>query len=364
MDVDSIFTQICQDLEKSGKVKEISTLFSTFVSNAQRVSFVLQLEPVKKKLLEPLRAVLCQQTSSSNKSQELSTLHRSEGNQYFQKKLTHKAIEAYNLSVQFAAADSGDESLALAYANRSACLYDLRDWLHCLRDIQLAFDTLTYPKHLEHKLYERQGNCWLQLGNNYRNDAFVSFSRAKDALQCSKNNNNKERLSCIVSKLDKLSDVNSNNDPPPPALAAAAAAAKNLQDLEELLFASESSRRKPPELNRTTKNVQLPCASPSLRMAYSSEKGRCLVAVEDLQPGTRPLSAVCTKQNYCHVKIKINKRERKTRYGHQISPEPWARAWGARREEELGILLPYCPPFFFFFCYFASRILWDFLLVT
>jgi hypothetical protein len=277
MDVDSIFTQICQDLEKTGKVKEISSQFSTFVSNAQRVSFVLQLEPVKKRLVEPLRVDL--QRISSEKSQELSTFHRSEGNQYFQKKLNHKAIDAYNRSVQFAAADSGDE-LALAYANRSAVLYDLGDWLHCLRDIQLAFDTLTYPKHLEHKLYERQGNCWLQLGN-YRNDAFVSFSRAKAALMCS-NNNNKERLCCIESKLDKLSDVkNSSSSDPPPT--------KSLRDLEELLFASESSwRRKPPELNQTTKNVQLPCASPSLRMAYSSEKGRCLVAVEDLQPGTRP----------------------------------------------------------------------------
>ena len=271
MDVDSIFSKICTDLEKNGRVKEISTQFSTFINDEQRVSFVLELGPVQERLVEPLSS-LCQSISiSSDKSQELSTLHRSEGNQQFQKKLNHQAIQSYNRSVQFA--EQGDQ-LALAYANRSAVLHELGEWLYCLRDIQLAFDTLAYPKHLEYKLYERQGNCLLKLGN--RADAFVSFSRAKDAALSSTDACSDSRLTGIALKLDKLSDMKMS-----------CTGNVMVRDVEEELIAS----RKPPELNSSStseeekKNVQLPCASTSLRMAYSSEKGRCLVAVEHLQPG-------------------------------------------------------------------------------
>jgi hypothetical protein len=133
MDFESLFTQICHDLGKNGDVKEISTRFSTCTTDAQRVSFVLALDPVRDCLQGPL-SLAKREISTPCKSHELSTSHRVEGNNYYQKKLIWKAICSYNHSLL---AGEG-EALSLAYANRSAVFHDTADWLHSLREIQLT----------------------------------------------------------------------------------------------------------------------------------------------------------------------------------------------------------------------------------
>ena len=267
MDFENLFTHICHILGKNGDIKEISNRFSTCSTDGQRVSFVLALDPVRVCLQEPLNLAK-RGLSTPCKSQELSTSHRVEGNSYYQKKLNWKAIRSYNLSLLV----GEGEALALAYANRSAVFHDTADWLHSLRDIQLAFDH-GYPKHLEYKLRERQGNCWLQLGHVHQ--AFFSFGLARDLLQTENvEQQHKDKLISIVSKMGKLGDVN-NIEVTECAMSNEAASIER-QVIKKRITA--------PQLNRDS-NARLPAASTSIELTDFPDRGRCLVATEDIQIG-------------------------------------------------------------------------------
>lgn len=284
MDFDNLFTQICQDLQETGEVIEMSARFSTCSSDAQRISFILATNTVKKCLQEPL-SLAKQEMSAPCKSQSLSASHRAEGNNYYQKKLNWKAISSYNRSLLV----GEGESLALAYANRSAVFHDMADWLHSLRDIQLALDQ-GYPKHLEHKLRERQGNCWQELGHVTR--AFKSFNLAKELL-ASAGQQHKDKLISITSKIRKLGDVMEVTE-----------SMSNATSIEQEII---KKRRLAPELNRD-RNILLPSASTSIELTDSVDRGRCLVATEDIHIGTtviveKAFASILLaefKESHCH----------------------------------------------------------------
>lgn len=77
-------------------------------------------------------------------------------------------------SIEFAPSSSPDEEdlleedakndLALAFANRSAVWNDRGEHALAIRDADLAFEA-KYPLELQHKLYERKGQCFMALGN-------------------------------------------------------------------------------------------------------------------------------------------------------------------------------------------------------
>lgn len=261
MDFDNLFTQICHDLGKTGGISEISARFSTCSTDAQRISFVLAMNTVQSCLQEQVNLAK-QEISTPCKSHSLSTSHRVEGNNHYQKKLNWKAISSYNRSLLV----GEGESLALAYANRSAVFHHMSDWLHSLRDIQLALDQ-GYPKHLEHKLRERQGNCWQELGHNTQ--AIISFNLAKDLLESTAQ---QDKLISIMSKIDKLVDVSHIG---------VTKSMSNAMSIEQEII---KKRRLAPELNRDT-NILLPAASTSIELTDSANRGRCLVATEDLHIG-------------------------------------------------------------------------------
>ena len=87
-------------------------------------------------------------------------------------------------SIEFAPSSSPDEEdlleedakndLALAFANRSAVWNDRGEHALAIRDADLAFEA-KYPLELQHKLYERKGQCFMALGN------FFAYLRAKRA---------------------------------------------------------------------------------------------------------------------------------------------------------------------------------------
>ncbi|XP_057367803.1 SET and MYND domain-containing protein 4-like [Daphnia carinata] len=284
MDFDNLFTQICHDLEEAGGVSEMSARFSTCTSDAQRISFIMATTAVGKRLQEPLELAK-QEMCSPPKCQSLSASHRAEGNNHYQKKLNWKAISSYNRSVMV----GEGESLALAYANRSAVFHDMSDWLHSLRDIQLALDQ-GYPKHLEHKLRERQGNCWQELG--HVTQAFKSFNLAKELL-ASAGQQHKDKLISITSKIRKLGDVMEVTE-----------CMSNATSIEQEII---KKRRLAPELNRD-RNILLPAASTSIELTDSVDRGRCLVATEDIHIGTTVIvekafaSILLTefKESHCH----------------------------------------------------------------
>jgi len=50
------------------------------------------------------------------------------------------------------------EELALGYANRSAVLFQMKEYELCIRDITRAFN-YSYPNNLMYKLFERKARC-------------------------------------------------------------------------------------------------------------------------------------------------------------------------------------------------------------
>lgn len=71
------------------------------------------------------------------------------------------AIELYNESLCFA---ENGTCLSIAYANRSACFFNLRMYEKCLIDIDLAIEN-NYSKHLVPNLIERKNQCLSNIEN-------------------------------------------------------------------------------------------------------------------------------------------------------------------------------------------------------
>ena len=61
--------------------------------------------------------------------------------------------------------EPGKNDLALAFANRSAVWNDRGEHALAIRDADLAFQA-KYPLELQHKLYERKGQCYIALGKS------------------------------------------------------------------------------------------------------------------------------------------------------------------------------------------------------
>ena len=93
------------------------------------------------------------------KSDLLSAEHRENGNKFYQKKKLHEATAEYNSALLYA--NSGNV-LALAYANRSAVLFQRNEIKACYRDIERAM-LAGYPEHLLYKLWDRKGKCLMKV---------------------------------------------------------------------------------------------------------------------------------------------------------------------------------------------------------
>ncbi|CAH1103020.1 unnamed protein product [Psylliodes chrysocephalus] len=91
--------------------------------------------------------------TQDRKSNITSDIIRIEGNDYFLRDNYLNALEKYTKSI--ASAENGSSYLALAYANRSACLFKGKYYKECLQDINRAL-SLDYPEKLKPKLLKRK----------------------------------------------------------------------------------------------------------------------------------------------------------------------------------------------------------------
>lgn len=94
------------------------------------------------------------------KNDAISALHRREGNNFYAKKNLVKSLQFYTKSLCFATPHSKESGLALA--NRSAVLFEMREYQLCLKDIELCFKT-NYPTDLKPKIYLRRTECYYEL---------------------------------------------------------------------------------------------------------------------------------------------------------------------------------------------------------
>lgn len=88
---------------------------------------------------------------------------RKYGNDLFASGHFDEAISIYNCALR--TAPNGSEDLGLAYANRSACFFKMKEYALCLGDIELA-KANNYPVRLMPKLAHRETECSRLLAAN------------------------------------------------------------------------------------------------------------------------------------------------------------------------------------------------------
>lgn len=110
--------------------------------------------------------------TTSGKDNGRSDVHRSRGNQRFRVRRYEESLNLYTLSMMTAEIDS--VSFALSVANRSAALYYLREYGHCVSDVDRALKSNAYPSQNIHKLFERKGNCYVHM--NRKSQALEMYS--------------------------------------------------------------------------------------------------------------------------------------------------------------------------------------------
>ncbi|KAK5641696.1 hypothetical protein RI129_010243 [Pyrocoelia pectoralis] len=142
--ISDIYTRLCRHLSETGGDEQISHNFSKANRNSERVSFAYgQLE----------RFNLFPEHVDRTKNCKMADELREEGNHHFKLKNDTLALRKYTESIAYA--PRGSEQLALAFANRSAVLYQLKLYKECLKDITQALSS-NYPKRLCEKLIKRR----------------------------------------------------------------------------------------------------------------------------------------------------------------------------------------------------------------
>ena len=195
---------------------------------------------------------------------------KEEGNKYFVAGKYQRALDKYNQSLILAEEGGGPSSLGVVLGNRSAALYHLRQYAACVQDVDTALAT-SYPAHLELKLLERRARCFCSLGDQRR---FLKEIENIETKHCDDEVWRKKQEN-LVSELRKLSckvkDANILN---------------NQQEEVTLL---------------KSRNKDFEGFSDLLEMRYSEDRGRYMVASEDIAVGTvlgaeRPICSMLTRQ--------------------------------------------------------------------
>ncbi|XP_011502335.1 PREDICTED: SET and MYND domain-containing protein 4-like [Ceratosolen solmsi marchali] len=123
------------------------------------MSYFVENVTIRKQILAWLHNVEQNQTSNKKNVQKSEEL-RKQGNKEFQNKKYFLSIKYYTLSLQYAPSES--EDLPLALANRSAALFYIEKYEACIKDIKLALQ-YNYPKNILYKLHLRAAHCYLKL---------------------------------------------------------------------------------------------------------------------------------------------------------------------------------------------------------
>ena len=270
------FDKINKDLKSSGRVRGVTDKFARLKSDRERVKFVLDLDVFQKHVIIT--------PSLQKKSKEEAVKYRNEGNVFFKKKLEIKALQRYTDSILSAPNTENEPScndiLALGFANRSAVLFNLEKYKLCIQDIEAAFEN-GYPLNLSYKLYFRKAKCLFGQGD--ASQGKLASIKARESLQYSDLDENKrEKLLREIEKTERNLDVQVKKGTP--------SVDKGIPGVS------------------LGKHETFIAASGAFGIESSPEKGRYVVAQQDLQPGDvvlveRPFSAVLLPEQYqshCH----------------------------------------------------------------
>ena len=165
-DFETFYHTVCAELQTKGEVQSMSKQFSLLGDDNERVKFILEKNFTG--------SVMWKDFNFSPKDRSESQKLRNLGNQVYQKNRLSEALEYYSQSICLAPhplppntymnhpQDQEEtfsyEELALGYANRSAVLFQMKEYELCIRDITRAFN-YSYPNNLMYKLFERKSRC-------------------------------------------------------------------------------------------------------------------------------------------------------------------------------------------------------------
>ncbi|BES94045.1 unnamed protein product [Nesidiocoris tenuis] len=182
------------------------------------------------------------------------------------------ALQLYTKAICIALPDA--KEIAMAYANRSAVTFALREYRNSINDIERALAG-QYPKHLRCKLVERRGRCYLELKKYHR--AFSDFSAVKNLVEeCG---DDEEIKRSKIARLEELIEK-----------------CCGMKDATEAPLTSCPSTTHPP-------SPYIECASNAVEIAYSDQMGRHVVSSVDILPGDvlaveKPFASILLPPNY------------------------------------------------------------------
>lgn len=179
---EAMFERLCSALKTEGEVESISEQFRKLTSDCDRVNYLTKLKSVA----DIVQLPECSRTDGK-KSLQKSLQLRSEGNRFFKAKNFTAALQNYTKSLAASPLPSkleitttAENSLSLAFANRSAVLVHLNELQLAINDVENAF-RLNYPKDLAYKLHDRKARCFFAMDDE--SSAKQSFQEALDSLE-------------------------------------------------------------------------------------------------------------------------------------------------------------------------------------
>ncbi|RWS06919.1 SET and MYND domain-containing protein (SMYD)-like protein [Dinothrombium tinctorium] len=263
--------------------------FLKLSSNEEKVKYCLQNECVR----EMMKSFI--EKNGSNARVKCSTKarsHRIEGNKFYKQKKYEEAFKCYSqalLEAPFPSHSCSCEELSLAFANRSAASFHLKQYRQCLKDIDYAIK-YKYPSNQMHTLLLRRALC-LKAFDNLK-EAENSINEALNRIEDLTGQNN-----CEIEAINQM----------------------NKQDLKKSIMESFISFKDcckadktetyketfTPQLNH---NSKVPSANSFVKLNHSEAKGRYLtvtkrVDLDEAILAEKPFAAILNIQcidHFCH----------------------------------------------------------------
>lgn len=264
--IDSL-RESCDSIVKFDEDQSFRSKFTSLKTNKERFEFIWQNEEIRKDVQQVYEKDLAnckrRQTLRPAKSPEESKRLRDIGNGLYKEGKYAEALIVYTEAVKYAphpnlSDDQPDDSLALAVANRSACLYALARYRLCLLDIELAIK-LGYPKANLFKLLIRKVKC-LHVISVWTNDV----EEIKETLR--KMLTNKETKEFVRSEITAMFEFLKQANPQD--------VVKDDGDIDEEI-----------EMKIQNPSKVLTNAADCVEMSHEPEKGRFMIANKDVSFG-------------------------------------------------------------------------------
>ncbi|RLU24101.1 hypothetical protein DMN91_004310 [Ooceraea biroi] len=274
--MEKVLTTLNAKIIVAGNHRELTDRYKKLKTDQERVIFTLNIM---------LEYDIVPNAIGMPKSAKESEKLREEGNKVFVKGAFNNitcvdALKLYAKAVAFAPYPS--EQLALAYANRSAVLFQLGLHTECIQDIDRAL-ALNYPDNLRAKLYIRKTECLIILGNRSVEDVLEEARHWLDKMSLNDSSREKLRTKVQVLRRKTLQTESST---------------QNIRVQRR----TGSAENEAPLPTIASCNNEVPCASDAVAIKYDKRYGRHVVATRNIRPGEvvaveQPYSLILKQHN-------------------------------------------------------------------